>query len=133
MANPHPKTDHLPKIQKGEVRNPSGRNRKMRLTDALMKILDGKKYDPEHPTFKLVKAAYDTACIVNAAGYADRKHIWDRLEGAIPKAEPDTDETLIASVHTAMEIIRAASIAQQPRLALGVDPGSDAPEPDPVQ
>jgi hypothetical protein len=45
VANPNPRTDQLPKIQPGEVRNPKGSSRRQRAQNALFKMFGEEKLD----------------------------------------------------------------------------------------
>ena len=93
MANPNPPTDHLPKIQKGEVRNPLGINNKnKRFTEALVKLLDSEDLlDDKFVRAGLVKA-------LTGKGNADFnfwRYIYERIEGKIPEPpEPDPEVTM---------------------------------------
>ena len=90
MANPNPPTDHLPKIQKGEVRNPLGINNKnKRFTDALVKLLDSDGLlDDKFVRAGLIKA-------LTGKGNADFnfwKYIYERIEGKMPEKRDKDDE-----------------------------------------
>lgn len=84
MANPNPKTDHLPKIKPGEVRNPNGSSKKQRLTNALVKMLDEKGLDEA-----FVKAGMAAAL---KGDFNFWKYIFERVDGKLPT--PDSGDLI---------------------------------------
>ena len=73
----HPKTDHLPKIKPGEVRNPKGYSRKRRLTDALIKKFEDEVFNDE-----FIMAGINEALKGNFLFW---KHVFDCIDGPIPE------------------------------------------------
>ena len=90
MANPNPKTDHLPKIQPGEVRNPNGSSKKQRFTNALVALIES--HNADNP---FVQAGLNAAL---RGDFNFWKYIYERIEGKIPEPPESEPEVTMEEV-----------------------------------